>query len=181
MSQLEFWIWMGLLGAAAIIAFAWVAKKLQPSFTVHSGAYITSIALYFFCCGMAVGSGFVAHKLALNADAMLSPTTATNIAADWRNDLRGDERTRLTKALAQSIYINSGRVVSYLDDKGVLVPLTPSDEDQKARQSVVQKIDDTNAFARHAFVASIIWLLVPLIGLTLFVLTSRRNLVGHLS
>jgi len=167
MSQMEFWTWIGILAIGVTIFLAWALTRVLRRLSANRGKFLICIGLYLFCCAMALTSGVFAHKLRLNADALARPSSATSITADWRADLDTSERTRLTGILAKSVYVNNGVITSYIGANGALVPFEPTAEDKKARESVTQRIVWTESFSIQAFYASIVWLLVPLLGLLL--------------
>ena len=175
MSQVEFWIWIGILAAAVTILLAWAIGRARQNAALNGRALFLCAILYLLCCGAAIASGVFAHKLRLNADALARPTAVVPIAADWRADLDLPERTRLTKILAKSVYVSNGVIVSYISSNGALIPFEPTTEDKKDRQSAVQKIAWTESFAVQAFFASIVWLFVPLFALLLSTMISRSK------
>lgn len=174
-SQGVFWAWVGLIAFATTMVFAFASRNALERSSVRSWPLAICIGTYIFCCAMAVVAALFSQKLEVQAVKLARPTIPAAISADWRADLEPPERTRLTKTLARSIYINSGTIASYIGADQSLALFDPNEADKRERARFTQKIEWTASFALQASVASLIWLLVPLCGFLISMVLRRRQ------
>jgi hypothetical protein len=174
MSHAEFWTWVSLLAVAILAGTTWSARK-SAAFGGFNRFSVLFAIFYIGCCGISVGLGIAAHRTQVGAEGLLRPSTVKAIDAQWRSNLPASDRTRLSKALAQSLYVSSGTISSFINDKGELAPFQPSDLERTERSQVLLKAEQGAAFAKQALIAAILWLLVPLAGLAISVGNVHRK------
>lgn len=112
-----------------------------------------------------VGAWFYMHVITTELVARMDSFPAASITGGWGRELPADKRTEYTRILASSVFVNSGKIIQFIDQDGVLKPYGPNEADLKQRDSWLQNKHELMADAKVFSSLALAWLTVLPLGL----------------
>ena len=121
---------------------------------------VGAIAIY----AVLVGAWFYLHVITQDLVARMESFPAVSITGEWGRELPSDKRTEYTRILASSVFVNSGKIIKYIDLDGALKPYAPSEADIRQRDSWLQNKHESRADAQLFKQFALMWLAVLPLG-----------------
>lgn len=122
---------------------------------------VGAVAIY----GALVGAWYYLHVITTDLVTRMDSFPAASIAGDWGRELTPDKRTEYARVLASSVFVNSGKIIGFIDQDGTLKPYAPSETDIKQRDSWLQTRHEFRADAQAFKHFALVWSAVLPLGL----------------
>ena len=122
---------------------------------------VGAVAIY----GALVGAWYYMHVITTDLVTRMDSFPAASITGNWGRELTPDKRTEYTRILASSVFVNSGKVIEFIDQDSTLKPYAPSEADIKQRDAWLQSKHEFMADAQAFSSIALAWLAILPLGL----------------
>jgi len=112
-----------------------------------------------------VGAWYFMHVITTDLVTRMDSFPAVSITGGWGREFPPDKRTEYTQILASSVFVNSGRIIQFIDQDGTLKPYAPNEADINQRDSWLKIRHEFMAEARAFSSLALAWLAVLPLGL----------------
>ncbi|MEQ1488640.1 MAG: hypothetical protein ABL920_09095 [Methylotenera sp.] len=163
-----FWLYI------ATVVISELVRKLRTSVKNKWITIAFCIFAYIACIAISVFHSSFSHQINQLAKDMSYEPSRPQLTKDWGDALSREDRTKYSQGIAQVSFVRYGNFRDYIDLNGHLREYEPTKIDRQYRANRLIEIKQIEYGGMYLFGMSIVWLLVPLLGVGIG-FTSRQS------
>jgi len=162
----ENWIDFGIsvLGGATAFLCLFEGTRRLATYGVHRRAALMTVLAIAVCALYGTFAYWKYLDLKVNLGASQRGPASIHLPAGWGKRFSAERKSSLSLARARRVFVESGTLGEYLDQKGMTRSFAPTEEDLKRRERLVAHYAKLELAARSSLAEALLWLIAAVVA-----------------